>query len=54
MKEFEYSVEIVGTHELQTTLDYKGRNKWELATTSIKESKKEGFEKILLIFKREK
>jgi hypothetical protein len=54
MKQFDYKVEIISTYKLQTTLDDMGRNGWELVTTSIKESKKEGFEKILLIFKRDR
>ena len=56
MKQFEYKVEIISTYKLQSTLDDMGRWGWELVSTSIKETvpQKEGFEKILLIFKKNK
>ena len=54
MKQFEYKVEVISIYKLESTLEYLGRNGWELVTSSIKESEKEGFEKIQLIFKKEK
>tara|TARA_R110000782_G_scaffold254382_1_gene342724 strand:- start:614 stop:781 length:168 start_codon:yes stop_codon:yes gene_type:complete len=55
MKTFEYKVEVISIYKLESTLEYLGRNGWELVTTSIKESEKgKDFEKIQLIFKKEK
>ena len=55
MKQFEYKVEVISIYKLESTLEYLGRNGWELVTTSIKESEKgKDFEKIQLIFKKEK
>ena len=47
-------VQTVSTYKLEGTLEAYGDKGWELVTTSIRESKKEGFEKIQLIFKKEK
>ena len=55
MKQFEYKVEVISIYKLESTLEYLGRNGWELVTSSIKESEKgKDFEKIQLIFKKEK
>ena len=55
MKTFEYKVEVISIYKLESTLEAYGDRGWELITTSIKESEKgKDFEKIQLIFKKEK
>ena len=54
-KQFEYMVQTVSKYKLERTLEAYGDRGWELITTTIKESEKgKDFDKIQLIFKKEK